>query len=67
MKRILKLMKKQNKTKHYSPALWLSAKSQLVTYATKQILQDFGRCFIHIKSSRLYINLGAVIFLKNRK
>ena len=59
MKQILQLMKKI-----YTPALWLSAESQLAAYTTEQTLQGFGSCFIHIKSSRLYINLGAVIFLK---
>lgn len=62
MKQILQLMKKI-----YNPALWLSSKSQPAAYTTKQTLQDFGSCFIHTKSSRLYINLGAVIFVKNWK
>lgn len=61
MKQILQLMKK----KIYNPTLWLSAKSQPAAYTTKQTLQDFGSCVTHIKSSRLSINLGAVIFLKN--
>lgn len=47
--------------------MWLSAKSQLAAYTTKQTLQDFGSCFIHIKSSGLYINLEAAIFKKQNK
>lgn len=62
MKQILQLMKKV-----YTPALWLSAESQLAAYTTEQTLRDFGSCFIHIKSSRLYINLGTLIFKKKKK
>lgn len=62
MKQILQLMKKI-----HNPALWLSSKSQLATPRAKQTLQNFGSCFVHIKSSRLYINLGAVIFFFKSK
>lgn len=62
MKQILQLMKKI-----HNPALWLSSKSQLAAYRAKQTLQNFGSCFVHRKSSRLYINLGAVIFFLNLK
>ena len=61
MKQVLQLMKKNCK-----PVLWLSAESQPAAFTTKQTLQDFGSCVIHVKSSRLYINMGAVIFKKKK-
>lgn len=60
MKQILQFMKKKKK-KICDPALWLSGKSQPAAQTAEQTLQDFGSCFVHIKSSRLYIHLEDVI------
>lgn len=61
MKQILQFMNNNNNKKICDPALWLSGKSQPAAQTAKQTLQDFGSCFVHIKSSRLYIHLEDVI------